>query len=456
MPVNTTDFCVQLPFKIEGNKVETHSIRKPESPEVRITIRVLASGNRTRACRTTRWRHPVLFWAGLATFWSFEPGSSRGTKPVSRNGVCNVSHSPVLLRVAHRGRLQASEQREVKSENDVHEKTVTKNKEPKEEASVKIFFIFTCTKETAGKKHAADIANLEGSRHSSASSSRSSKVRQWLETSQRDQCADPPLAATICPPKPASDVENLADALRQAINVASAKPPCSDKQLLTSIATSSTTESSPKCNFCRRALHALEKCARFQRAMRKDRWRFARVNKLCYKCLTKRHIEPSNCAAENCDVEGCGQPHHRLLHWPASKPKPDDTEDRDRSADETTVNHMIDSPCPSVLLKIVPLTVRGPGGASVHAHALLDDGATVTLIASDIADQLGLRGKTYHHARARRVEQRTGLRERDIYGGVVPYPTSPAGASRTDLELHIFCDALALRLRNCSVLAKTS
>ncbi|KAL4708931.1 hypothetical protein ACJJTC_014959 [Scirpophaga incertulas] len=54
---------------------------------------------------------------------------------------------------------------------------------------------------------------------------------------------------------------------------------------------------------------------------------------------------------------------------------------------------MIDSPCPSVLLKIVPLTVRGPGGAGVHAHALLDDGATVTLITSDIADQLGLRGK---------------------------------------------------------------
>ncbi|KAL4710592.1 hypothetical protein ACJJTC_003228 [Scirpophaga incertulas] len=41
------------------------------------------------------------------------------------------------------------------------------------------------------------------------------------------------------------------------------------------------------------------------------------------------------------------------------------------------------------------LAVRGPSGVSVHTHALLDDGATVTLVAADIADQLGLSGKPF-------------------------------------------------------------
>lgn len=46
-----------------------------------------------------------------------------------------------------------------------------------------------------------------------------------------------------------------------------------------------------------------------------------------------------------------------------------------------------------VVLKIVPVTVHGPKD-SVNTHALLDDGATVTLIAADLADKVGLHGKT--------------------------------------------------------------
>lgn len=43
-------------------------------------------------------------------------------------------------------------------------------------------------------------------------------------------------------------------------------------------------------------------------------------------------------------------------------------------------------------MKVVPVTVHGSKG-SVHTHALLDDGSTVTLIAAALADQVGLHGE---------------------------------------------------------------
>lgn len=45
-----------------------------------------------------------------------------------------------------------------------------------------------------------------------------------------------------------------------------------------------------KCRFCKRtAEHSFSDCGKFKRAMRNDRWRFVRANKLCFKCLGARH-----------------------------------------------------------------------------------------------------------------------------------------------------------------------
>ncbi|CAH2037626.1 unnamed protein product, partial [Iphiclides podalirius] len=100
------------------------------------------------------------------------------------------------------------------------------------------------------------------------------------------------------------------------------------------------------------------------------------------------------CRGTICEIEGCNQPHHRLLHW--SKPqneKPEtENEEEDEYPNPETVTHMVASHCHKVLLKAVPLTLHGPNG-SLHTHAILDDGATVTLISADIADELGLQGE---------------------------------------------------------------
>lgn len=183
------------------------------------------------------------------------------------------------------------------------------------------------------------------------------------------------------------------------------------QSVLTSVKTNDP-DTAGRCKFCRKNEHTLPDCSKFKRAMRKDRWRFARYNKLCFKCLGTRHPDQTTCTAESCDVEACGGPHHRLLHWTkpaarqATSTPPDYTQ---KSDDGELVSHASAAQCAElsvrsvpkksetlsgskVVLKIVPITVHGPN-ASVNTHALLDDGATVTLIAADLADKVGLHGK---------------------------------------------------------------
>ncbi|KAL0821975.1 hypothetical protein ABMA28_005363 [Loxostege sticticalis] len=161
--------------------------------------------------------------------------------------------------------------------------------------------------------------------------------------------------------------------------------------------TNDAEQKSEKCKFCKSITsHTLEKCLKFKRALRKDRWRFARIQKLCYRCLQSRHADISACTAPVCDVQGCELSHHPLLHWkkPDSQPEPagDDEEPRDSETVNTTALQC--NTVSKVLLKIVPVTLYGSKG-SVHTHALLDDGSSVTLIASQLADEVGLRGQPF-------------------------------------------------------------
>lgn len=157
------------------------------------------------------------------------------------------------------------------------------------------------------------------------------------------------------------------------------------------------------CKFCKNntCRSPLPKCTKFKRAMRRDRWRFVRANNLCYKCLETKHEEGTTCSAGDCDVEACGGPHHRLLHWtrPHARPAAEAVGGAHSGAQqsEAVVNHAIttlppSTSAPKVILKIVPVTIYGPKGAST-THALLDDGATVSLMAADLADEVGLHGE---------------------------------------------------------------
>ncbi|XP_073960549.1 uncharacterized protein [Choristoneura fumiferana] len=110
-----------------------------------------------------------------------------------------------------------------------------------------------------------------------------------------------------------------------------------------------------------------------------------------------KEIVTQTCPAAACDAEGCGQPHHRLLHYvPSQNSRQEDsgsgTEQVLEQDNQTeTVTHININKC-QVLLKVVPINIYGPNGI-IRTTALLDDGSSVSLISTALAAQVGVRGR---------------------------------------------------------------
>lgn len=148
-------------------------------------------------------------------------------------------------------------------------------------------------------------------------------------------------------------------------------------------------QQSDKCSYCRVSKHKLTACKQFNKALRKDRWRHVKRYGLCFKCLLSRH-ERETCSAAACDMDGCGRPHHRLLHYPVNQVA-NDTPEAVTTCPNETVTH-INVSNRTVLLKVLPIKIHGPNGI-IDATALLDDGSTVSLINNRLAERAGLRGR---------------------------------------------------------------
>ncbi|CAG9113265.1 unnamed protein product [Plutella xylostella] len=169
------------------------------------------------------------------------------------------------------------------------------------------------------------------------------------------------------------------------------------------LATTTVEVNASLCKFCKKANHLLPECRVFKRTMRRDRWRFVKMHGLCYCCLVTRH-DKNSCDAPVCDVDDCGLAHHRLLHWKkpgsaddidpssTSPPPPPPPPPRDTVAHVASSSDVSATSSGDVMLKVVKVKLCGPNGV-VCTYALLDDAASVSLIDSELANQLGLEGQ---------------------------------------------------------------
>ncbi|XP_047996369.1 uncharacterized protein LOC125234202 [Leguminivora glycinivorella] len=168
----------------------------------------------------------------------------------------------------------------------------------------------------------------------------------------------------------------------------------SDYKPQTILVQSAHTNSTDKCRLCRVGKHDLPDCKKFKKSLRKDRWQYVKRFGLCYKCLLSHHDRQS-CTAAACDVEGCGQAHHRLLHYvPGQSSRSNHynvVEVSDTSAQTETVTH-IDVDQRESLLKVVPIYLHGPNG-KIKTTCMLDDGSGVSFISTELAERAGLRGR---------------------------------------------------------------
>ncbi|KAI5636230.1 hypothetical protein NE865_11069 [Phthorimaea operculella] len=136
--------------------------------------------------------------------------------------------------------------------------------------------------------------------------------------------------------------------------------------------------------------HDVPSCNKYRRMSLDDRWQWLRDERICFSCVNSRHRR-TMCRRKKCGKDGCDRDHHPSLHWdrPTTPPPPrDDVARQDDAAppDETVMTATRRNE--KVLLKICKVIVKGPTGIEIETHALLDEGATLTLINKDLARRL--------------------------------------------------------------------
>ncbi|KAI5651887.1 putative peptidase (DUF1758) domain-containing protein [Phthorimaea operculella] len=136
--------------------------------------------------------------------------------------------------------------------------------------------------------------------------------------------------------------------------------------------------------------HDVPSCKKYRRMDINDRWQWVRDERICFSCVNEKYRQ-STCRKRKCGKNGCDRDHHPSLHWdrPTTPPPPrDDVARQDDAAprDETVMTATRQNE--KVLLKICKVIVKGPTGIEVKTHALLDEGATLSLINKDLAQRL--------------------------------------------------------------------
>lgn len=175
---------------------------------------------------------------------------------------------------------------------------------------------------------------------------------------------------------------------RRVTSVPAKKEATTRRVVTRGVYTAETTAEERKCLMCQSGEHYAPDCHKLKQMDINERWQWAKENKLCFKCLKKKHNR-FMCKAKACGVHGCTYQHHALLH--KDKPKQSthmisstNVEEDDAAAVMSVTAEK--TPC-SILLKTCRVKLSGPRGELV-TDALLDEGSTVTLIDEELANQL--------------------------------------------------------------------
>lgn len=145
------------------------------------------------------------------------------------------------------------------------------------------------------------------------------------------------------------------------------------------------------CKFCKQEGHKVEKCGEFKKIDVDKRWEWVRAKKVCFSCLTSSHQTRQCRNKKSCPVEGCTFRHHQILHKYISRENAPNQEVNCHIATEEETNLCVNYKRHDILLRIVPVELRGPNG-KINTYALLDEGSTITMIDSSIADSIGALG----------------------------------------------------------------
>ncbi|KOB69826.1 reverse transcriptase, partial [Operophtera brumata] len=164
-----------------------------------------------------------------------------------------------------------------------------------------------------------------------------------------------------------------------------------------------SSKSTIECSYCMDKTHVVTDCEKFMSLSIDDRWRWAKKNKVCFRCLTKGVHKYRRCE-KSCQVVGCqySRMHNTLLHPVSTETlhttiteltdQPAQTASQHKKEPVVTiVSHSSHPTEQRPLLKVIPVSISGSLG-SIDTFALLDDGATASFIDQSVADTIGAIG----------------------------------------------------------------
>ncbi|XP_061389849.1 uncharacterized protein LOC133325038 [Musca vetustissima] len=137
---------------------------------------------------------------------------------------------------------------------------------------------------------------------------------------------------------------------------------------------------------------ASSKCPEFIEMRVNERWDFIPSNNLCLRCFKKHHIKRFK-SKRQCGVDNCKMPHNSLLHKYNEQQHLKQVENKqvnenvNNNSNHSVLFHVKEK----VLFKYIPVTLFGNDN-SLNTYALIDEGASCSLIESELVDQLGVDG----------------------------------------------------------------
>ena len=157
-------------------------------------------------------------------------------------------------------------------------------------------------------------------------------------------------------------------------NADRAKTSYEEKAEGSTFATSATNSSNDNTKTQRECLlkdgqHPIWKSEKFKKMNVEERGQKAKELKLCFKCLSDAH-QMRNCSGRLCDVNGCGKPHHRLLHRHyKNEEQMQNVENVDEASNMSSMRN-------SGVLPVIPVSI-GSGSKTLKTFALCDSGASL-------------------------------------------------------------------------------
>jgi len=216
-----------------------------------------------------------------------------------------------------------------------------------------------------------------------------------------------------------------------------------------------------QCVFCKVTGHSLDLCGIFKDKGIDEKWKIVKKLGVCFCCLRKGHRTPECRSIKNCGQNGCKKNHHILLYTDGRLPRTQNARFSDRQELEeyeipppdANDAGLFGSFASTDILPIIPVMVRGPKRTE-RVFALLDTGASFSMIEEEVATRLGLEGKqkplNFTVFGVKRVENGSRCVSLNVAGDFKQAPQYPMKSVYTIEKLDLPCrtfDACELKRR---------